>query len=56
MPRVCAGRTGDEMGMILILMNVALFFMGIVVQSVTRTGRYKSFMVGGAAVVIIARC
>lgn len=49
------GVTATQSGLILIPMNVALFFMGIVVGNlVSRTGRYKSFMVGGAALVTVA--
>ncbi|MFT3875934.1 MAG: MDR family MFS transporter [Propioniciclava sp.] len=49
------GVTATVSGLILIPMNVALFLMGVVIGNlVTRTGRYKSFMVGGAALVILA--
>lgn len=49
------GVSATVSGLILIPMNVALFFMGIVIGNLTtRTGRYKSFAVAGTLVVAVA--
>ncbi|MFP5416901.1 MAG: MDR family MFS transporter [Actinomycetes bacterium] len=49
------GVSATASGLILIPMNVGLFLMGIVVGNLTtRTGRYKSFAVAGAAIAAVA--
>lgn len=48
------GLTATRSGLILIPMNVVLFFTGIVVGNlITRTGHYKEFVVAGSAVQVV---